>query len=71
MIQNVLQHCRGIETVGIASILLFFGCFVGVLLWTFRLKKSYLDSVSQLPLEKDSEPHAGSASAAQPDSRHE
>jgi cytochrome c oxidase cbb3-type subunit IV len=71
MIQNVLQNSRGIEMVGILSILLFFACFVGVVIWTFRLKKSYLDSVSQLPLTMDSEPQAGSASAPQTDSRHE
>lgn len=57
--------------VGILSILLFLACFVGVVIWTFRLKKPYLDSVSQLPLEKDPEPQAGSVSVAPTDSRHE
>ena len=53
MIQNVLRSVGGIEVVGIVSILLFFACFLGVLIWTFCLKKTYIDSVSRVPLEDD------------------
>jgi hypothetical protein len=71
MIQNVIRSIGGIEVIGVISILLFFACFLGVLIWTFGLKKSYLDSVSKLPLEPEAEPRAAAGPGAQPDSRHE
>jgi cbb3-type cytochrome oxidase subunit 3 len=55
MIQNVLQHLGGIENYGILSICLFFLCFLGILAWALRLKKSYLDSAAALPLQNDRE----------------
>ena len=36
---------------GIISICLFFAVFIGVLVWAFCLKKPYLKSMSELPLE--------------------
>jgi cbb3-type cytochrome oxidase subunit 3 len=54
MIRNVLEHIGGIERYGIISILLFFACFVGTLVWAFRLKKPFLNRMAAKPLEPDS-----------------
>lgn len=36
---------------GIISIVLFFTFFTGMLIWTFCLKKSHLNSMRSLPLD--------------------
>jgi ethanolamine transporter EutH len=71
MIQNVLKSLGGIEVIGVISIILFFACFLGVLLWTFFLKKSYVDTMSRLPLDKNAAAGADATELTQPDSRHE
>jgi hypothetical protein len=55
MIQNVLRHMGGIENYGIISLLLFFACFFGMLIWVVALKKPFLKHMSQLPLDTDTE----------------
>ena len=55
MIENVLHRLGGIEHYGIVSLSLFFACFTGMLVWVFLLKKPFLNEMSQLPLEPDSE----------------
>lgn len=55
MIQNVLRSIGGIDRYGILSICLFFACFLGILCWAFRLKRSYLDQMAALPLEREPE----------------
>jgi hypothetical protein len=56
MIKNVLTHIGGIGIYGVISICLFFAVFVGVLIWTIGLKKGYLNSMRQLPLDDAAEP---------------
>ena len=56
MIENVLNKMGGVGVYGIISICLFFAVFVGVLLWTARLKKPYLKAMRELPLEDPSAP---------------
>lgn len=51
MIKNVLTQVGGVENFGIISICLFFTVFTGALIWAATLKKSFLKSMSQLPLE--------------------
>jgi cbb3-type cytochrome oxidase subunit 3 len=51
MIKNVIEHLNKVDTYGVISILLFFTFFVGMLVWAFRLKKGYLNSMSSLPLD--------------------
>jgi cytochrome c oxidase cbb3-type subunit 4 len=53
MIKNVLERIGGIENYGIISILLFFACFLGALIWVFTLKKNYINKMKHLPLEDD------------------
>lgn len=55
---------NGIEVFGIISVCLFFAFFTGMLLWASRLKKNYLNSMQQLPLD-------GGEKISQPTSSHE
>jgi len=54
MIENVTHSIGGMSLYGVISICLFVAVFVGVLVWTIRLKKSYVNSMRELPLEGDS-----------------
>ena len=56
MIENVLSRMGGVSVYGIISICLFFAVFVGVLVWTIRLKKPYLKSMRELPLDGEPAP---------------
>jgi hypothetical protein len=51
MIKNVIEHLATVDTYGVISILLFFTFFMGMLIWAVRLKKDYLNSMSNLPLD--------------------
>jgi hypothetical protein len=54
MIENVTHSIGGMSLYGVISICLFVAVFVGVLIWTIRLKKSYVNSMRELPLEGES-----------------
>jgi hypothetical protein len=54
MIENVTHSIGGMSLYGVVSICLFVAVFAGVLVWTIRLKKSYVNSMRELPLEGDS-----------------
>jgi hypothetical protein len=51
MIKTILENTNGIEIFGIISVCLFFAFFTGMLLWASRLKKPYLNSMQDLPLD--------------------
>jgi hypothetical protein len=51
MIKNVVEHIGGVGLYGIISVSLFFAFFIGMLIWALRLKKNYLNSMRQLPLD--------------------
>lgn len=51
MIKNVITDIGGIGIYGIISVCLFFIVFSGSLVWAFLLRKPFLKSMSQLPLE--------------------
>ncbi|MEW6305293.1 MAG: cbb3-type cytochrome c oxidase subunit 3 [Verrucomicrobiota bacterium] len=53
MIKNVLSDIGGVGIYGVISICLFFTVFTGALVWACRLKKSFLDSMSALPLKDE------------------
>ena len=71
MIENVMSRIGGVGVFGVVSICLFFAVFIGVLLWTIRLKKPYLDTMSELPLEGQSAADSQSRPNANPKDRHE
>jgi len=62
MLENIMHKLGGTSLFGIISICIFFAFFTGMLIWAARLKKSYLKSMCELPLDK-------SESARQPGSR--
>ncbi len=53
MIQHLLKETGGLGIYGIISVCLFFLVFGSTLIWALRLKKSFLNSMSTLPLEND------------------
>jgi hypothetical protein len=57
MLENVL-HKMGLEVFGVISISMFFAFFTGVLVWAFRLKKNYLTSMCELPLDTQPAPES-------------
>lgn len=71
MIKNVIETLGGIDVYGIISVCFFFVFFTGMLLWAFRLKKTYLNSMRELPLDDGYVRNATSESTSQTDSRHE
>jgi hypothetical protein len=50
MIKNVLSDIGGVGLYGVISITLFFAVFTGMLIWAIRMKKSYAQNMSTLPL---------------------
>ncbi len=54
MIEHVISRIGGVGIYGVISICLFFGVFVGVIVWTLCLKKPYLNAMRALPLEDPS-----------------
>jgi hypothetical protein len=56
MYKEVLESIQGISLYGIISICLFFIFFAGVLVWSCALKKNYLNTMGNLPLEEGNSP---------------
>jgi hypothetical protein len=71
MIQNVLQSIGGIGIYGIISICLFFGAFVGIVIWAACLKKPYVKSMRDLPLEGEAAPETLPDKNPHPQERYE
>jgi len=55
MIKSILVKIGGIEHYGIISICLFLFVFVGMLIWAFSLKKSYLKNMAAAALDPEPE----------------
>jgi hypothetical protein len=70
MIENVVHDIGGVAIFGIISVCIFFGFFASVILWAGRLKKPYLNSMGDLPLD-DSEHASQTKSETTEDFRHE
>lgn len=60
MIENVLNKIGGVGMFGVISICIFFAFFTGMVIWLVCLKKSYLDSMCKLPLDRDPAPESKS-----------
>jgi hypothetical protein len=71
MIQNVLSRMGGVGIYGVISSCLFFAVFIGVLVWTLGLKKSYLNAMRELPLDGASSPESDADLTANPEDRHD
>ena len=55
MIHSLLKHLDGIQQYGIFSLCLFCAIFLGVLVWAFAQKKSHLEYMSRVALDRDQE----------------
>ena len=51
IVHSILREAESINGYGLFSFILFFGFFIGVLVWAGRLKKKYLDHMGELPLD--------------------
>ena len=71
MIENVLSRIGGVGMYGVISICLFFGLFVGVLVWMLGLKKSYIEEMRELPLDDAAEPPTNAYLTAKSENRHD
>ena len=71
MVENVLNQIGGVGMYGVISVCLFFAAFIGVLVWTIRLKKPYLNSMRELPLESSSALEPDAPQAPKPENQHE
>ncbi len=56
MIERVVHEIGGISIFGVISLCIFCVIFACVFFWAARLKRPYLDSMRELPLEGDSAP---------------
>jgi len=65
MIKNVVSDIGGVGIYGVISISLFFAVFTGMLIWAFRMKKSFTQKMSALPL------HDGEKKSQQKGASHE
>lgn len=55
MYKQVLQNIAGIDIYPVISLLIFFTFFMGLVVWMFKIKKSYLTKMSHLPLENSND----------------
>ena len=51
LVHFLLREGENVNGYGLFSFILFFGFFIGVLVWAFALKKNYLNHMSDLPLD--------------------
>ena len=51
IVHSILRKAENINSYDLFSFILFFGFFIGVLLWAFALKKNYLNHMGDLPLD--------------------
>jgi hypothetical protein len=62
MIEHIVNKLGGVSAFGVISICIFFAFFTGMLLWSVFLKKSYLDSMCELPLDREPQSCSGVSS---------
>jgi len=51
LVRAILREVENINAYGLFSFFLFFGFFLGVLVWAFALKKNHLNHMAELPLD--------------------
>jgi cbb3-type cytochrome oxidase subunit 3 len=51
LVHSILREAGNINAYGLFSFFLFFGFFIGVLVWALALKKNHLDKMGGLPLD--------------------
>jgi hypothetical protein len=56
MIENVMHRIGGVNAFGIFTICLFFAFFIGMIVYAARLKKPFVISMSEMPLDDGAAP---------------
>jgi len=51
LIHSILREAENLNAYGLFSFFLFFGFFIGVLVWACALKPKHLDQMGALPLD--------------------
>lgn len=54
-VKGYMETIDGVAIYPMISLLIFFFFFLGLGWWVFTASKSYIDEVSELPLEKDNQ----------------
>ncbi|NJO03375.1 MAG: hypothetical protein HC880_18325 [Bacteroidia bacterium] len=57
MFKHYFELIQGVAIYPIIGLTIFFVFFVGMIFWISGLSRSYVDSISRLPLENDNEPN--------------
>lgn len=60
-IKHHLDTIAGIGIYPVISFVLFFGFFLGVLLWLWKADRSHIDHMSALPLVREGRPNTDPA----------
>lgn len=55
MYKYIISGIDGAQNYGLISLVIFISFFVLLLIWTFTTKKTYIDHMSELPLEDENE----------------
>jgi cbb3-type cytochrome oxidase subunit 3 len=56
LVHSILREAENINAYGLFSFFLFFGFFIGVLVWALALKKNHLNHMAELPLDAEEKP---------------
>ena len=51
LIHSILREAQNLNAYGLFSFFLFFGFFIGVIVWVLALKKNDLDKMGAMPLD--------------------
>ena len=51
MYKNVLSSIPGIEYYPIVALVIFFGFFIGLIVWYVRVDRSSLDALARMPFD--------------------
>lgn len=60
MFSNYLSSIKGVSIFPIISLIIFFGLFVGMIVWVIRLDRNYLKTMGHLPLESNEQQNKNS-----------
>ena len=55
MFKHYLTTSENVDFFGLLSLLIFFLVFAAVILWVIKMKKNYINEMSNLPLDSDDE----------------
>jgi hypothetical protein len=56
LVHSILREAESINAYGLFSFFLFFAFFLGILIWAFRLTKTDLKNMGDLPLDAGERP---------------